>query len=115
MQICLGLLPKWQVNHVALIPIPKFDSKPLKMCWSVRIIGHMALAFYEQILVMFALILPLFWVVFYALCYNVSLALFLLILPCVTNHFISCLIFLISIPISFHLHLISCTLSFTQD
>ena len=53
MQICLSLLPKCQVNHVALIPIPKSDSKPLKVCWNVRIIGHMTLAFYEQILVMF--------------------------------------------------------------
>jgi hypothetical protein len=67
MQISLSLLPKSQVNHVALIPIPKSDSKPLKVCWNVRIIGHMSLVLYEQILVMFALILPLFWVVFHAL------------------------------------------------
>ena len=98
--MCLSLLLKCQVSHVALIPIPKSDSKPLKMCWNVRIISHMSLALYEQILVMFALILPLLWVIFYALCYSVFLALFLVILSCVTNHFISCLIFFISIHTS---------------
>jgi hypothetical protein len=81
-------------------PFQKFDSKPLKVYWNVRIIGHMNLALYEQILVMFALILPLFWFVFHPLCYSVFLALFLLILPYATNHFISCLIFIISIHTS---------------
>jgi hypothetical protein len=57
---------KCQVNHVALIPIPRLDSKPLKMYWNVRIIGHLVLAFYEQILAIFALILPLFSI-FYVL------------------------------------------------
>jgi hypothetical protein len=100
MQICLSLLLKCQVNHVILIPIPKSDSKPLKVYWNVRIIGRMSLALYEQILVMFALSLPLFWFAFHPLCYSVFLALFLLILPCVTNHFISCFIFIISIHTS---------------
>jgi hypothetical protein len=31
MQICLKFVLKCQVNYVALIPIPRFDSKPLKM------------------------------------------------------------------------------------
>jgi hypothetical protein len=90
----LKFVLKCQVNHVALIPIPRFDSKPLKMYWNVRIIGHMVLAFHEQVLNMFALI-------FYPLCSSVSLALYPLILPYATNHFISCLIFFISIHTSY--------------
>jgi hypothetical protein len=60
MQICLKFVLKCQVNHVALIPIPRLGSKPLKMYWDVRIVGHLVLAFYEQILAMFAFILPMF-------------------------------------------------------
>jgi hypothetical protein len=66
MQVCLKFVLKCQVNHIALIPIPRFVSKPLKMYWNVRIMGHMVLAFYEQILVMFAFILPMFSI-FYVL------------------------------------------------
>jgi hypothetical protein len=62
----LKFVLKCQVSHVALIPIPKLVSKPLKYNWSVRIIGHLVLAFYEQILAMFALI-------FYLLHSNISL------------------------------------------
>jgi hypothetical protein len=61
MKICSKIVLKCQVNHVALIPIPKLVSKPLKCNWNVRIIGHLVLAFYEQILAMFALIFYLLY------------------------------------------------------
>jgi hypothetical protein len=57
---------KCQANHVALIPIPKLVSKPSKCNWNVRIMSHLVLAFYEQVLAMFALI-------FYLLYSNISL------------------------------------------
>ena len=98
MQICLKFVLKCQVNHVALIPIPRLDSKPFEMYWNVRIMGHMVLAFYEQILAMFALI-------FHPLCSIVSLALFPLILSCATNSFHFMFHHFISISISSHIHL----------